>query len=280
MRTSILAMQKQKAEKQPISVLTAYDATSAALVEAAGVAYILVGDSLGMVVQGHSTPIPVTLEQMIYHARMVVNGTEKAMIIGDMPFMSYKISPEQALTNGARFMQESGAGALKLEGGAAIAPTIKRMVEAGIPVMAHIGLTPQSVYQLGGWRVQGRQLEAAQKLVDDALAVEAAGAFAIVLETMPSAVAALVSKRLHIPTIGIGAGAGCDGQVQVYHDLLGLLARTPKHAKRYADLGQTITAAIRAYKSEVEAGLFPTADHNTDLDAETLRALYGEEKAP
>ncbi len=280
MRTTILAIQKMKDNGQRIPMVTAYDATTARLVEAAGVPMILVGDSLGMTVQGNETTIPVTLDQMIYHGKMVVRGTSKALIVFDMPFMTYTVSAEQAMTNAARAIQETGAGAVKVEGGAHIAPTVARLTTAGIPVMAHIGLTPQSVYQLGGWRIQGRDATSAQRLIDDALAMEQAGAFAIVLETIPAPIGKEISTRLHIPTIGIGGGPFCDGQVQVFHDLLGLLDNVPKHAKRYANLADTIRQAVAAYVSEVQAGTFPTEAQSFTIDETALAALYGHSTKP
>lgn len=283
MRTTILDIQKMKTNGQKIPMLTAYDATSAKLVEASGVPMILVGDSLGMVVQGHETTIPVTLEDMIYHTRAVIRGTKKVLVVLDLPFMTYTVSPEQALISAGRAIQEGGAGAVKMEGGAHMATTISRVVHAGIPVMAHIGLTPQSVHQLGGWRVQGRDEQAAHRLIDDALALEQAGAFAIVLETMPAPLAADISNRLHIPTIGIGAGSNCDGQVQVFHDILGLFEDfLPKHAKRYVNLADQIRGAVGSYVMEVHDGKFPTEAHSINMDEKVLAKLYnnhGDEKA-
>lgn len=276
MRTTILNIQKMKDNHERIPMVTAYDASGARLVEAAGIPMILVGDSLGMTVQGHETTIPVTLDDMIYHTRAVVRATSKALIILDLPFMTYTISPEQALTNAARAMQQGGASAVKMEGGAHTAPTVARIVSDGIPVMAHIGLTPQSFYQLGGWRIQGRNVESAQRLIDDALALEQAGAFAIVLETIPAPLAKDITARLHIPTIGIGAGADCDGQVQVFHDLLGFNEDfLPKHAKRYANLSQVIKDAIASYSREVHDGTFPAEANSFGMDEATLLALYG-----
>ncbi len=278
MRTTILDIQKLKKTGIKIPMVTAYDATGARLLEAAGLPFILVGDSLGMVVQGHDTTIPVTLDEMIYHTRMVVRGTSKALIILDLPFMTYKISAEQALQNAARALQEGGAGGVKLEGGTEMAPTIARLVQAGIPVMAHIGLTPQSVHQLGGWRAQGKSADTARKLIEDALAVEAAGAFAIILETIPAALAQSITAQLRIPTIGIGAGPYCDGQVQVFHDLLGLFEDfVPRHAKQYAHLGQTIREAVATYINEVQDGNFPTEAHSILVD--TSVGAYGSLKA-
>jgi len=270
MRTTILDLQKMKRNGQRIPMVTAYDAPSAHWVESAGIPAVLVGDSLGMVIQGHDTTLPVTLEDMIYHSRAVVRGTSKALIIVDMPFMTYTISAEQALTNAARLMQDGGAGAVKLEGGASMASTIERLTRVGIPVMGHIGLTPQSVHQLGGYRVQGRDQGQAARLLDDAIALEQAGAFAIVLETMPAALAK------QIPTIGIGAGPFCDGQVQVFHDMLGLFeAFTPRHAKRYAELGEAIATAVRAYAEEVQSAQFPDAAHSFDMTETALSTVYG-----
>ncbi len=275
MRTTILNIQKMKDSGQRIPMLTAYDAATARLVEAAGVPIILVGDSLGMTVQGHENTLPVTLDEMIYHTRAVVRGTSKALIVLDLPFMTYA-TPEQALTSAARAIQEGGAQTIKLEGGTHIAPTVARIVEHGIPVMAHIGLTPQSVYQLGGWRIQGRDADNARRLIDDALALEQAGAYAIVLETIPAPLAKEITARLHIPTIGIGAGPHTSGQVQVFHDALGLLEDfVPKHAKQYAKLGEAIKQAVGAYVTEVHDGTFPTEAQSISMDESTLAALYG-----
>ena len=267
MRTTILDLQKMKRAGQKIPMLTAYDAPSAHWVEAAGIPAILVGDTLGMVVQGHETTLPVTLDEMIYHTRAVMRGTQRALVIIDLPFMTYQVSIEQALTNAGRAFQESGAGAVKLEGGAAMAPTIARLTGIGIPVMAHIGITPQSVHQFGGFRLQGRSEAAAAQLITDALAVEAAGAFAVVLELIPTPVAKQITAQLSIPTIGIGAGPDCDGQVQVFHDTLGLFeAFTPRHAKQYAALGEAIRAAVQTYIGEVQGGQFPDAAHSFGVE--------------
>jgi 3-methyl-2-oxobutanoate hydroxymethyltransferase len=275
MRTSILDIRKMKPAGQRIPMVTAYDATMAKLVEAAGVPMILVGDSLGMAMQGHNNTVPVTLDEMIYHTTLVVRGTQKALIIGDLPFMTYKISIEQALTNAARMMQAGGAGAVKLEGGEVMAPTIQRVVEAGIPVMAHIGLTPQSFHQLGGFRAQGRDVDAARRLIEDAVMVEQAGAFAIVLETIPALLAKEITARLSIPTIGIGAGVHCDGQVQIIHDLLGLLDDLkPRHAKAYTNLAEGIRSAVGSYVAEVQQGHFPADAHSIKLDEAVLKALH------
>ena len=273
-RINVSYFQQLKTKGIPIVMLTAYDATTARIAEQAGIQVLLVGDTLGMVVQGHDTTVPVTLDEMLYHTRLVVRGTERAFVIGDLPFMTYNISADQALANAARFLQQAGAQSVKLEGGRHIAPTIRRLVENGMPVMAHIGLTPQSVHQIGGWRVQGRTKATATRLMDDAKAVEDAGAYAVVLELVPAELAALISQRLQIPTIGIGAGPGCDGQVQVMHDILGLYeAFVPKHTHQYAKLGEAMRTAITAYKTDVEQRLFPTAAHVASMDADLLAEL-------
>jgi 3-methyl-2-oxobutanoate hydroxymethyltransferase len=273
-RVNVSYFQQHKTQGLPIVMLTAYDATTARIAEEAGIQVLLVGDTLGMVVQGHTTTVPVTLDEMLYHTRLVVRGTERAFVIGDLPFMTYNISTDQALTNAARFLQQAGAQSVKLEGGRHMAPTIHRLVQNGIPVMAHIGLTPQSVHQLGGWRVQGRTKTAAARLLDDARAVEEAGAYAVVLELVPAELAALISQRLQIPTIGIGAGPGCDGQVQVVHDILGLFeAFVPKHAHQYAQLGDAMRSAITTYKTDVEQRLFPSAAHAASIDTDLLAEL-------
>ncbi len=263
-----------RAEQQPIVMLTAYDAMSARISEAAGVPMLLVGDTLGMVIQGHEFPIPVTLDHIIYHASIVTRVTNKALVVGDMPFMSYHVSIEQALTNAGRLMQESGVNAIKMEGGELLAETISRVVDAGIPVMGHIGLMPQSVYKVGGFRVQGRDLDTAKQLIRDAQAVQDAGAFAVVLESVPAELAALITGRLHIPTIGIGAGAACDGQVQVFHDILGLFdAFVPRHTKQFAQLGTAMREAVGAYVHDVQVGTFPTDENSFTMKAEIIAAL-------
>lgn len=268
MKTSIRHIQQKKARSEPIVMLTAYDFTSAQFAAAAGVDMILVGDSLGMVIQGHETTLPVTLEDMIYHTRAVVRGATGTFVVADMPFMTYQISPEQALGNAGRLMQEALPQAVKIEGGSHMAQTVHRLVEAGIPVMGHIGLTPQSVNQLGGWRVQGRSAAEADRLMADADALAEAGAFAIVLELVPIELAAVISERIDVPTIGIGAGPYCDGQVQVWHDILGLFEDfQPKHARQYATLGATIREAIDHYCTEVRTHTFPADEHAVHLSA-------------
>jgi 3-methyl-2-oxobutanoate hydroxymethyltransferase len=239
---------------------------------------VLVGDSLGMVVLGYDSTLPVTMEDMIHHTKAVVRGCERPLVVGDMPFMSYQASVEDALRNAGRFLQETGCQTVKLEGGVHMAETVRRIVQVGIPVVGHIGLTPQSINQLSGYKVQGRTPEAAERLLEDAVALQQAGAFAIVLETIPAPLAELVSQRLRIPTIGIGAGAGCDGQVQVWHDLLSyattfLPRHIPRHVKQYANVGAEIRKAIEQYAAEVRAGTFPTTKESFRMDRAVLSEL-------
>ncbi len=250
-------------EGRHIVAVTAYDALMARLADESGVDLILVGDSLGMTVLGYETTIPVTLRDCLHHTAAVCRGVARAMVVADMPFLTYQISPEQALRNAGRLLQEAGADAVKLEGGERMAPTIRRLVECGIPVLGHIGILPQSVLAEGGYRVQGRSPEAAAQLQRDAAAVEAAGAFAIVLEGLPIDLSARITQELAIPTIGIGAGPHCDGQIQVLHDILGLFEEfVPRHTKRYAALAETIRQALAAYRDEVRAGAFPAEEHS------------------
>ncbi|MEX0782298.1 MAG: 3-methyl-2-oxobutanoate hydroxymethyltransferase [Dehalococcoidia bacterium] len=274
-RHSIHKLREWKAAGRRFAMITAYDYPSARLVEQAGIPIILVGDSLGSVVLGYESTVPVTMDDILYHTRAVVRATEKAIVVADMPFMSYQANADEAVRNAGRLLQEGGATAVKLEGGTHVAPVVRRMVEVGIPVMGHLGLTPQSVNQFGGHKVQGKTPAAAAKLVNDARALEEAGAFAVVLETIPAPLARMVTERLSVPTIGIGAGAGCDAQVQVFHDLLGIYddRRPLKHAKRYAVLGETIRNAVADYIDEVESGAFPTAEHSFEMDDSTLREL-------
>ncbi len=274
-RHSIHKLREWKAEGRRFAMITAYDYPGARLVEQAGIPIILVGDSLGSVVLGYESTVPVTMEDILHHTRAVVRATEKAIIVADMPFMSYQANADEAVRNAGRLLQAGGATAVKLEGGSRVAPLVRRMVEVGIPVMGHLGLTPQSVNQFGGHKVQGKTPAAAAKLVNDARALEDAGAFAVVLETIPAPLAKMVTDRLSVPTIGIGAGAGCDAQVQVFHDLLGIYddRRPLKHAKRYAVLGETIRNAVADYIDEVESGAFPTAEHSFEMDDATLREL-------
>lgn len=258
MRVSVHDLKKMKVSGHKIVTLTAYDYPTAKLVDECGIPLILVGDSLGMVVLGYDSTIPVTMEDMIHHVKAVARGSQRSIIVGDMPFGTYHVSSEDALRNAARFMQEGGATAVKLEGGITVAKKVARIVAAGIPVMGHIGLTPQSVHQLGGYHVQGKSAGAAQRLKEDAKALEEAGAFAIVLECIPSALAHEITASVSIPTIGIGAGPHCDGQVQVISDILGYFTGyIPKHAKQYARLASLIQQAISEYANEVASGAFP-----------------------
>jgi len=274
MRVTINDIKEKKTKKEKIVMLTAYDYSTAKLVDEAGVPLILVGDSLGMVMLGYESTIPVTMDEMIHHTKAVVRGTKQALVIGDMPFMTYHTNISDALRNAARFIQEGGTQAVKLEGGVTVAETVKRIVECGIPVMGHIGLTPQSIHQLGGHKVQGKTPEAAERLLRDALTLEQAGAFAVVLELVPAPLSRLITQKLSIPTIGIGAGPDCDGQVQVISDLLGLFSDfVPKHAKQYAKLAGTIRTALADYIAEVKAGSFPTAEHSSTIDESLLEEL-------
>ena len=274
MRVNINQIKEMKQKGDKIAMLTAYDYNTAKMVDEAGVPLILVGDSLGMVVLGYDSTIPVTMEEILHHTRAVARGVKNALVIGDMPFMTYHISIEDALRNAARFIQEGGAQAVKLEGGVNVADKVNAIVDCGIPVMGHIGLTPQSIHQLGGHRRQGRDLAAAKKLLADAQALEEAGAFAIVLETIPAPLASLISQRIGIPTIGIGAGAGCDGQVLVISDMLGLFTDfVPKHAKQYAKLSDVMSTAIARYRDEVKDGSFPTEAQSFSMDESILAEL-------
>lgn len=262
-RKTVIDLQKMKANNEKIAMITAYDATMAKLVDAGGIDMVLVGDSVGMVIQGMEDTLSVTLDDMVYHGRCVARGLSQAHLTVDMPFMSYQVSPEQALQSAGRLVQEGKAQSVKLEGGERSAPAVEKIVAAGIPVVGHIGLTPQSVNTLGGWRVQGRSDAAAEQLIRDAMVIQDAGAFALVLEMVPAELAAEVSSALRIPTIGIGAGADCDGQVLVCNDLLGLdMAFSPKFLKRYATLQDPITQAVTDYVAEVRAGQFPSEEHS------------------
>ncbi|MBI2912818.1 MAG: 3-methyl-2-oxobutanoate hydroxymethyltransferase [Chloroflexi bacterium] len=266
-RVPITDLKAMKKRGEKIAMLTAYDYPSARLVEEAGVPLILVGDSLGMVVLGYDSTIPVTMEEMLHHIKAVVRGTKRAHVVADMPFMSYQAGPQEALRNAGRMLKEGGAQSVKLEGGLRVAETVRLLVEAGIPVMGHLGLTPQSVNQFGGYKVQGKTPAAAVKLVNDAVALEQAGAYAVVLETIPAQLAKVISERVAIPTIGIGAGPHCDGQVQVFHDMLGLFTDfVPKHAKRYAAVGESIIDAVRQYAAEVKEGRFPSERESFIMD--------------
>ncbi|MGI5985505.1 MAG: 3-methyl-2-oxobutanoate hydroxymethyltransferase [Clostridiales bacterium] len=275
MKNTVLTIQKQKNEHDKITMLTAYDYSMAKLIDAAGVNSILVGDSLGMVMLGYKDTLSVTMEDMIHHTKAVSRGAENALVVADMPFMSYQTSVYDAVQNAGRLIKEGGAQAVKLEGGASVVPQIKAIVEASIPVVAHIGLTPQSVNAFGGFRVQGKSEAEAQKLYDDARAVEAAGAFCVVLECVPAALAEFISSRLSIPTIGIGAGAGCDGQVLVYQDMLKMFSDfKPKFVKHFADIGQEMKNAFTAYIEEVKAGTFPAKEHCFAISDDIINKLY------
>lgn len=262
-KTTIQDFFKKKATRQKITMLTAYDYPFAQIVDEAGIDAILVGDSLGMVVQGLENTLPVTMDEMIYHTKMVSRASKNAMVIGDMPFMSYQASIEDAVRNAGRFIKEAGASAIKLEGGAEVAEHIKAMTKSDIPVMAHIGLTPQSIHRMGGYKVQGKTEEAAKRLIEEAHIVEDAGAFSLILEAIPMELARRITEELSIPTIGIGAGTHCDGQVLVIHDVIGLFERfVPKFVKRYANLKEEALKAIEAYKEEVEKGIFPSEEQS------------------
>jgi len=277
MRTTIAEIKQMKQREEKIPMLTAYDYVTARMVDEADVPMILVGDSLGMVMLGYESTIPVTMEDMLHHTKAVVRGTRKALVIGDMPFMTYHISIADALSNATRFIQEGGAQAVKLEGGEAVAEQVRRLVKCGIPVMGHLGLTPQSIHQLGGFKAQGRVVTEARTLLNDARILEEAGAFAIVLECTPAPLSSLITRQLTIPTIGIGAGPGCDGQVQVISDILGLYTDfVPQHARQYARLAGEMKDAISAYTSEVKSVTFPTDEHSLAMDESIIRQLESE----
>lgn len=252
---------KERGEK--IAALTAYDYTFSRVLDEAGVDILLVGDSLGSVIQGHESTLPVTLEEMIYHTKAVVRGRKRALVVADMPFLSFQVSVEEAKRNAGRFLQEAGAEAVKLEGGVSMLETIEAIVQMGIPVMGHVGLTPQSIHRFGGYKVQGKEKERKEVILQDALAVEEAGAFSVVLESVPKDLAQEITRRLTIPTIGIGAGVDCDGQVLVVHDMLGLFdVYKPKFVKRYADLKGVMAGAVKNFVAEVREGKFPDEEHS------------------
>jgi 3-methyl-2-oxobutanoate hydroxymethyltransferase len=260
-RNTVLTLQQKKDRGERITMLTAYDFPTARLVDAAGIDAVLVGDSLAMVVLGHETTLAVTMDEMLHHARAVSRAATRALRIGDMPFLSYQADPAEAVRNAGRFLKEAGMDAVKLEGGREAAASVRAIVGAGIPVMGHLGLQPQSVHRLGGFRVQGRTAEAALGLVDDARLLESAGCFALVLESVPAGVAEAITARVRIPTIGIGAGAGTDGQVLVLHDLVGLTAAPPRFALRHSDVAGAVEAAAAAFRRDVETGAFPGPEH-------------------
>jgi len=273
-KVTLQTLQAKKERGEPITMLTAYDYATASAVDRAGVDAILVGDSLGMVVLGYATTLPVTMDEMLHHCRAVARGAQRAHLIGDMPFMSYQAEPAEAVRNAGRFLKEAGMEAVKLEGGRDVADTIRAIVAAGIPVMGHLGLTPQSIHKLGGFRTQAKSAVAAQRLVEDACILEEAGCYGLVLEAIPDRVAELISRRLCIPTIGIGAGAGCDGQVLVIHDMLGMFDRfTPKFVKRYANLQGEMQRALAEYVAEVQSRSFPAAEHSSAMSDDDYTAL-------
>ena len=275
MKNTVVTFKEAKAKGEKLTMLTAYDYSTAKLVDGAGINAILVGDSLGNVVLGYPDTISVTMEDMIHHSVAVSRGIKDTLLICDMPFMSYQTSVYDAVVNAGRLMKEGRAHAVKLEGGQEMEETIRAIVNASIPVCAHIGLTPQSINALGGFKVQGKGEEAAQKLLDDARAVERAGAFAVVLECVPAALAKKVSEEISIPTIGIGAGADCDGQVLVYQDMLGMFTDfKPKFVKHYANVGEIMTEAFKAYDAEVKAGVFPAQEHTYRIDDSIIEKLY------
>lgn len=275
MKNTVATFQKMKDEGTKISMLTAYDYSTAKLVDESGVNSILVGDSLGQVMLGYEDTLSVTMEDMIHHTAAVARGAKNALVIGDMPFMSYEPSVQLAVENAGRLMKEGRANAVKLEGGVRVAEQIRAITNAGIPVCAHVGLTPQSVNAFGGFKVQGKSAEAAQAVINDALAVQKAGAFAVVLECVPAKLAAIISEKLSIPTIGIGAGAGCDGQVLVYQDMLALFSDfKPKFVKHFGNLGPAMVQAFKDYDAEVKAGTFPAEEHTFKIDDDVLEKLY------
>jgi 3-methyl-2-oxobutanoate hydroxymethyltransferase len=271
-----VSVQEMKRAGKKITMLTAYDYPMALLEDRAGIDIILVGDSVGMTVLGYENTIPVTMDEMIHHTKAVSRGAKSALMIGDMPFMSYNTSEKDAIINAGRFMKEGGADAVKLEGGASVKDVVSTIVKAGIPVMGHIGLTPQTISMLGGFKVQGKDAKAAQKIIDDAVILEEAGAFSVLLEAIPAPIAKRITERLAVPTIGIGAGVHCDGQVLVVHDMLGLFDRfTPKFVKKYVNLSESILKAFESYREDVLKGTFPTDQHSFHIDEKELSKLEG-----
>jgi len=275
MKNTVTTIQEQKKMKDKITMLTAYDYSTAKLIDEAGINSILVGDSLGMVMLGYEDTLSVTMEDMIHHSSAVARGCKNALVVVDMPFMSYQTSIYDAVCNAGRLMKEGRANAVKLEGGQNMCPQIRAIVDSSIPVVAHLGLTPQSVNAFGGFKVQGRDEETARKLLQDAKAVEAAGAFAVVLECVPDKLAKLISESIHIPTIGIGAGAGCDGQVLVYQDMLAMFSGfRPKFVKCFADVGEVMNIAFQQYIEETKSGIFPGEEHTFKIADEVMEKLY------
>ena len=278
-KVTTLTFRQKKERGEPITMLTAYDYPTAMAIDKAGIDSILVGDSLAMVVLGYENTLPVTMDEMLHHARAVARGAKAPLLVGDMPFMSYQVSVEDAVRNAGRFLQQGGMDAVKLEGGRERADAARAIVNAGIPVMGHLGLTPQSVNQLGGFRAQGKTASAAKRLLEDAQILEEAGAFSLVLESVPARLAEYISKHISIPTIGIGAGSGCDGQVLVTHDLLGLFERfTPKFVRQYANLHETMTKAFTEYLNDVNAKEFPAAEHTVEMTDEEWAVFQKEVK--
>jgi 3-methyl-2-oxobutanoate hydroxymethyltransferase len=274
-KNTVLTFKQAKEEKRRLSMLTAYDYSMAKIIDESGVNGILIGDSLGMVIKGEDDTLAVTMDEIIYHTKAVKKGAKNALIVSDMPFLSYHVSIEQAVLNAGRLIKEGGANAVKLEGGANVAAQIKAIVDAQIPVMGHIGLTPQSVNAFGGFKVQGKSEAAAKQLIDDAVLIEKAGAFSIVLEGIPEKVAELITNAVSIPTIGIGAGKYCDGQILVYQDMLGMFNDfVPKFVKQYANVGNVMREAISSYVKEVQAGDFPEEKHTFKIDENELKKLY------
>ncbi len=280
-KVSIHTLLSKKQKGEPITFLTAYDFPTAVALDRSGIDGILVGDSLGMVVLGYENTLPVTMQEMLHHCRAVARGVSRAHLVGDLPFMSYQASISEALRNAGSLLKKGGMDAVKLEGGRDRAPAIKAIISAGIPVMGHLGLTPQSVHQLGGWKVQAKSTEAAKTLIEDALILEDVGCYAVVVEAVPAEVAQLITQRLSIPVIGIGAGIGCDGQVLVTHDLLGLYDRfTPSFVKKYADLFSEMQRAFKEYIADVKQRRFPSAEHANAMDPQALRDLIREINLP
>ena len=275
MKNTAVTFKQAKEKKEKLTMLTAYDYSTAKIIDEAGINGILVGDSLGMVCLGYEDTLSVTMEDMIHHTRAVARGTKNTLVVGDMPFMSYQTSVYDAVVNAGRLIKEGRAQAVKLEGGIEVCDKIEAIVKASIPVMGHIGLTPQSVNAFGGFKVQGKDKEAAKKLIDEALAIEKAGAFAVVLECVPAKLAAIISEKLSIPTIGIGAGVNCDGQILVYQDMLGVFSDfTPKFVKKYENLGEKMNIAFRKYIEEIKDGVFPAEEHSFKINDDVIEKLY------
>lgn len=275
MKNTVTTFKDAKKQGKKLTMLTAYDYSTAKLFDEAGVDSMLVGDSLGMTMLGYDSTLPVTMEDMIHHTKAVVRGAKNALVVGDMPYMSYHLSVQQAVENAGRFIKEAGAQAVKLEGGAAFCPEIEAMTRASIPVVGHLGLTPQSINAFGGFKVQGKSEEAARKIIEDAQALEAAGAFAIVLECVPAKLAEIITAKVAVPTIGIGAGAGCDGQVLVYQDMLGMYDNfTPKFVRKFAEVGAMMKQGVQEYCAAVQDSSFPATEHTFKIDEEVLEKLY------